>query len=251
MRVINCNSSQSAWETILEWFIFNEDDVLKNGIRHGNAMTAYDTIINIKEPYVDPNFDFNRFFNYKKHKWGSLVNNYIDLMKLQIVKQEILKKSESGYYNISFQFDNTHDSGKGCLLSCSFINRPKSDRPLIIVFIRASEIVKRLIFDLLLLQRIGEYIYDGKHFSLRIICPHMFASAETLAIYDSYKPLTELGNGNTNGLFHSAVIRKLNEFKSLKLEDIKYKIHRRAAIVIQDKCTGGRLLAKNLKFNSL
>lgn len=251
MKHLQFLTSQDAWCGIIEYFLNHEEEILKTGgLNYKALLVSYDTFIEIDRNWVDPEFDFNKMFNYKVQKWRGLINNYIDFNYLDIVKSEIIKKeiSRNQAYNISYVFDNSHQHGKNCLLSCTFIKRPKQDVPLISVTIRASEIVKRLIFDFLLLQRIVEYVYgEGKHVRLKIYFPHMFASAETIAVYNLYKPLRKVIQPN-GGKFQNEVQVLLEKFKSVDPETISYKVHRRAALAIQKKVTGGKLLAKNLNF---
>lgn len=254
MRELKFPTSQAAWEGINEFFITDEEELLKEGgIRYGALLIAYDTYVDIFRSWVDPEFDFNRMFNYKIQKWRSLVSNYINFDYLDIVRSQVLEKEfkNTSNYNLSYLFDNSHTSGKGCLLSCTFSRRPKVGNPLLIVSVRASEVVKRLIFDLLLLHRMAEYVYGkDQAVGIRIYFPHMFASAETLAVYNTHKSIQRVLRKKglkRNDLrpFQAKVLDKLDEFKSVNLDSIKYKVHLRAAKVIQGQQSGGQLLSKN------
>lgn len=55
-------------------------------------------------------------------------------------------------YNVSYIFNNKHDNGKQCLIAATFSKRFQEDIPVITMVLRASEITKRLMFDLLLVQ---------------------------------------------------------------------------------------------------
>jgi len=252
MRILKFATSQEAWEGINEYFITKEERILeKGGVRYGALLVAYDTYIEIFRGWVDPEFDFNRLFNYKIQKWRGLVNNYINFEYLDIVRSQVLEKEfkNNNNYNISYLFDNTHAHGKGCLLSCTFSRRPKYGEPILIVSVRASEIVKRLIFDFLLLQRMSEYVYgEDQKVSIKIYFPHMFASAETLAVYNLHKPIHELVRGIELRPFQEKILDKLAEYKGANLDSIKYKVHLRAAKVIQGKQNGGHLFAKDCVF---
>lgn len=141
-----------------------------NFVCKGRATYLYDYVVGIKKPKLDSKFDFGRHFNYTISKWKSLVANYIsreELNNLAIEIQAEENKNSRGYA-LALQFQNNHGHGKNCLLSMVFSRRPGKTKPNICVFLRASEITKRLICDLLLFQRIGEYVYKDIDFTLTI-----------------------------------------------------------------------------------
>jgi len=252
VKVLEYGSSQEAWEGINEYFLTEEETILKyGGKRPGSQLIAYDTLVRIRNSWVDPKFDFGKMFNYHPHKWNRLISNYMDMNVLDLVKAEVQsrERKKSSSYNVAFLFSNAHASGKGCLLSCTFTRRSGEPNPILIINLRSSEIVKRLIFDFLLIQRIGEYVYGDRNISLQIFFPNMYTNSETSIMYDIHKPILKL-EGFTGELpFQKSVIDKMEEFKLIDPEKIKYGIHRRAARVIQGTGKAPALLAEmcNLK----
>jgi len=217
-------------------------------------MISYDNILRITRLEVDPDFDFNKHFNYKINKWNSLVSNYVDLNYLDLVKAEVRKRevAKDTSYNISYIFSNAHGHGKGCLLSLTFTRRPYFPDPLLIIQLRSSEIVKRLIFDLLLAQRIGEYVYGENTLMGGIFyLPNTYTMAEVSAVYDVYKPLKDILYPDLTELkpFQKKVMDALKKMTETNYIDIKYKIHLRSAKVLQGGTTGAPLLVKNLRLS--
>lgn len=229
--------SMKAWDEINQAFILGCNTDLFHFIKGHNALYAYDVVINIVKPQVDPDFDFGRYFNYTKSKWVSLVNNYINIEELKNIKDEIIhienKNSSNKVYNLALQFTNKHDHGKNCLLSMIFSHRIGDSKAIISVYLRASEVTKRLICDLLLFQRIGEYIYGSVNdFRLVVHFNQLFNDDNVLIMYDNRKSIKNI----LKSICHS---ERANHLKSLlkKMKDtnpelIKYKVHRRAAKVL-------------------
>lgn len=225
--------SMKAWEELNEAFI-KADSRFHFMFGHG-ALYAYDLVIGIRRPQVDPNFDFGRHFNYTSSKWRSLVANYVDKEELAVIRDEVTteetKRSSSKVYNLALQFTNKHGHGKNCLLSMVFCRRFGDSKPTVCVFLRASEVTKRLICDLLLFQRIGEYVYGNTSFQLVIHFNQIFNDDTVLLMYDVHKSIIGLlkdsGGERTRNL-----LKRLAELKMKNPEDVKYKVHRRAAKVL-------------------
>ena len=257
-KVMKFKTSQEAWEGLNRYFILMEDEIVeRQGVRTGGQLIAFDTILRIELMQVDPEFDFNKHFNYKIQKWTSLVNNYVNLNYLDLVKNEVKRReaANDNTYNISFQFDNSHGHGKGCLLSLTFSRRPYFPDPILIVQLRSSEIVKRLIFDFLLIQRMGEYVYGNEgRFGGIFYLPNAYTMAEVSAMYNVHEPIhnmvaeTEESTGDhwMPGPFTRKVLVALEKMATINQKDIKYKIHLRASKVLQGNITGNPLLAKDL-----
>lgn len=250
-KTFNYNTSQEAWEGINEYFIQEEEEIVaRKGLRTGGQLIAFDSLINIGLLKVDPEFDYNAHFNYKTQKWTSLVNNYVNLNYLDIVKLEVRRReaARDNSYNISFIFDNSHAHGKGCLLSLTFTRRPYFPDPILIVQLRSSEVVKRLNFDFLLIQRMGEYVY-GENARMGSVwyLPNSYTMSEVSAMYDIHKPILSLIEPDTVLPFQKKILEALAKMKGTNYEDIKYKIHLRAAKVLQGGTTGAPLLAKNMQ----
>ncbi len=242
-------TSQEAWEGLNEYFIYQEESIVKRcGTRSGNQLIAYDTFVNISKLWMDPTLDFNKLFNYKKNKWVTLVNNYVDRNYLDLVKMDVRTREakKDNTYNVSYQFSNTHNHGKGCLLSITFSRRPYFPDPLLIVHLRSSEIVKRLGLDLLLVQRIAEYVYgDGVNAGAKFYFPNMYTMSEVSPLYGIHKPIQMDHSG---GPFFNKVLKSLQVLQVSDPDEIKFHMFARSARAVQGKVTGGQLLAGNLKF---
>ena len=250
-KTFTFRTSQEAWEGINEYFLTEEEEIVeRRGVRTGGQMISFDNILRITRLEVDPEFDFNSHFNYKINKWNSLVSNYVNLNYLDLVKAEVRKRevAKDNTYNISFIFDNAHGHGKGCLLSLTFARRPYFPDPLLIVQLRSSEIVKRLIFDFLLIQRIGEYVYgENQTMGSIFYLPNAYTMAEVSAMYNIHSSLTDLLPPTGLLPFQKKVWEALSKMQGTPYAEIKYKIHLRAAKVLQGGTTGAPLLAKNLR----
>ncbi len=251
LKVFEFATSQAAWEGLNEYFLLQETDIKKRqGTVSGSLMIAYDTLVRIRKLRVDPEFDFGKTFNYRIQKWNTLVSNYVDLNLLDLVKLEVQKREakRDSNYNIAFLFDNTHASGKGCLLSLTFSRRNYADNPILIVSLRSSEIVKRLNFDFLLIQRIGEYVYGTKaHISAHIYIPNMYTVPEVSAMYHKHKDIEKmLAEVEELSPFQKKTLATLTKFKDIDIDKIAYKIHQRAAKVLQGHGDLKPLLAKDL-----
>lgn len=255
VKQLEFSTSQKAWEGINEIFIkadpsfFGKDNgtILVNGAKY-----AYNVVINIRKAWMDPDFDFGKLFNYQSQKWTLLLNNYVNMNQLDLMRSQVrsyeLKKSRN--YNFSFDFDNTHSNGKGCLIAASFCRRIDLDIPIIIANMRSSEITKRLSFDLLLLQRLGEYVYgDNQSFMIQLNCNQMYCNTETLIMYDNWRPIKKLTKGLSSEHVKE-VLKTLHFFKTCDESQVKYKVYRRTLACLQPGSVPQKkeitLLAKDL-----
>ena len=239
--------SLSAWETINEMFLRHSPEL--GAIEHSHALYVYDYVMGIEIPKLDPKFDFGRHFNYTMAKWKSLIANYIDFPELNKIKEEVTKeelKSKSRIYNLALQFHNKHGHGKNCLLSMVFSHRACEEIPTISVFLRASEVTKRLVCDLLLFQRIGEYVYGNKPFSLVIHFNQMFNDDTVLLMYHAHKDIHKIIKPTTDRSKH--LLSTLDKLLTKNPAEVKYKVHRRASKVLRpDLCKYPKTLAKDCK----
>ena len=249
MRTFKFETSEKAWEGLNSFFVLGDEEIKKDGLVSGNQAIAYDNYIEINKAYISPDFDFNKYFGYHKHKWSKLISNYVNINMLEIVRAEILSKEKNASYNVSFQFSNAHDSGHGCLIAMTFIKRPGYGRPLILVSLRSSEITKRLIFDLLLFQRMGEFVYgEGADMSLALHIPNMFTTTENLTMFHIYKDVKKLLNDRIElTKFQTKILATLENFSTIDPEKITYRVFRRPARQLQGLKDSKPLLTKNLK----
>ena len=189
-------TSMEAWEGVNELFLNYGKELFGYGASANSGMAVvYNVFIKIRKAWVDPEFDYGKCFSYREQKWTLLVNNYLNLNKLDLLRSKV-RYFQSKYnqnYNISYLFDNSHDNGKGCLLAATFSRRLNEDIPVITVMLRSSEITKRLIFDFLLIQRMGEYVYGpDTTFMINLFATQMYCNAETLIMYNSHKPIKSI-----------------------------------------------------------
>lgn len=237
------NNSQEAWEGINEYLLLEEETIMKEGgEQYGPALVVYDLFTVIHDARINPNFNFGYSLGYSIQKWSSLVNNYVDMNYLEVIKSRVhereLKNSKS--YNISMLFDDSHGSGKGCLLTITFIRRVGLGYPIMHVNIRASEVTKRLIFDLLLFQRIGEYVYGkNQQFGLHLMIPHAYISVESIIMYNNHRNITKLMNRRLGkdrskwGKFQQKVIELYDKYSTIEPKLVTFKVHLRSVMQIQ------------------
>jgi hypothetical protein len=230
-------SSQEAWEGINEYFLTQEQEVVdRGGTRTGSQLLSYNHFIDIHRAWINPDFDFGKMFGYTPTKWTHLISNYINMAYLSLVKSEVIARElkNSKQYNISFNFSNSHGSGKGCLLSCTFVRRPSVGYPILLFNLRSSEVVKRLAVDFLLLQRIGEYVYGDTKFGLQLFCGNLYTTAEFSTMYNTHKKLRKIITDRDNlQPFQTKVLEIFKRFKTVDPATIKYKVHLRAVKRLQ------------------
>lgn len=244
-------TSQEAWEKLNEAFL-RLDPVLfdKGATANSGVAVAYNVFIKIRKAWVDPDFDYGRCFNYKETKWTSLLNNYIDFNKLDLLRSKlrILKNKYNQNYNVTYMFNNHHDNGKQCLIAATFSKRFQEDIPVITMVIRASEITKRLIFDFLLIQRMAEYVYGpDQSVQINLFATQMYGNVETLLMYSAYKPLKKVIKGIDNPWTKRVkeVYKKIQ--KSTEKEWSSFKVFFRSFKVLRpDLYEYQALLAKDL-----
>jgi len=254
-------NSQEAWEGLNEYFLNNSKEIMqRGGGRYGPQLISYDMFIRIRKAWVDPDFDFGNTFGYRKQKWSSLVNNYINLNFLDVLKSQVLEKEakKATSYNISMPFDNSHGSGKNCLLSLTVSRRVTSDHPILSFNLRSSEITKRLLWDLLLVQRIAEYVFGEKQYvSIQLFCGNIYQNTESFIMYDAHKKIKKLLVKDDEGkldIWQERALKTLKEFKEVDPSKVTYKVHLRSVRQLQKvngvPLSGDRpLLAKNCKIH--
>lgn len=251
---------QEAWDGLHD-YMFNEEAKIRKrgGGTYGSELVQYDNLIHVTDGRIDKNFNFGRTIGYSYKKWSKLISNYVNFNYLDLIRSEILDRESkrSNNYNYTYHFDNSHGSGKDCLISLTFCRRKGKELPVLIYNTRASEITKRLIFDFLLIQRIAEYVYGRKQ-RVEVICfiPFMFINLECSLMYLSDRGLTgclRKGKSGSYSQYQERLIEKHKKFSELDIEKIKYKVHKRAAAQVQRKPNGDPvsgvkdLYAKELK----
>lgn len=256
---VNCHlfefaTSQEAWEKLNEAFFIKDPEIFdSNNSSYNSGMTVlYNVFIKIRKAWVDPDFDYNKMFNYKEQKWTLLVNNYLDLNKLDLLRSKV-RYFQSKYnqnYNLSYSFDNNHGNGKGCLLSATFSRRIGDDIPVITMMLRSSEITKRLIFDFLLVQRMGEYIYGPEQsFMINVFATQMYGNTETLLMYNTHKPVKKLLKRSYDQEWAKSAQAVFDKFMNNPHSFGTYKVYLRSAKCLNPEAFNRKstpLLAKNL-----
>lgn len=245
-------TSTEAWEKLNEYFITLNPMLFDQGsVANSSLAAVYNVFIKIRKAWVDPDFDYGRHFNYTESKWTTLLNNYVDFNQLDLIKSKIKvnKASYNQNYNLSYLFNNSHVNGKQCLLSATFSRRFTEDVPVITMVLRSSEITKRLIFDFLLIQRMGEYIY-GKDatFQINLFATQMYGNIETLCMYEAHRPLKKLFKSMKDQVWKQKFLEVYNKFtKGTEKDFSSYKVFLRCFKVIRpDLYTYRPLIAKNM-----
>lgn len=240
---LNCSTSQQAWEKLNEYMFLNELELKDKGAgRDGNVTISYDNFIFIKKAWVDPSFDFGKMFGHRIQKWTHLVKNYVDMNYLNILKEDIQTREskKQKVYQVTKHFTNSFENGKDCLISLTFSRRLDSPIPVLVFHIRASEITKRLLWDFLLIQRMGEYVYGDKEFSIVLYCPMAYLNVEAFTMYHNHRSIKRIlklqyGDNYKESLkpFQQRVLGVLNKFLKCDPMSISYKSHRRAVKQLQ------------------
>lgn len=246
-------NSQIAWEELNIYFLNSSNEILKRGGgRYGPQLISHDIFIKIRKAWVDPEFDFGNMFGYRRQKWSSLVNNYINLNYLDILKSEVLakEKKRAPSYNLSMPFDNSHGSGKNCLLSLTVSRRVAVDHVIMTFNLRSSEITKRLLWDLLLIQRIAEYIFGpDQYVSIHLFCGNMYQNTESFIMMHKHIPLKKMlkksdNKGKQLDQWQKRAVDTLEEFLHPDALKKTYKVHLRSSRQLQNYHGDRPLLAK-------
>lgn len=244
-------TSMEAWEKINEYFLqMNPILFSKGALANSGLAVCYNIFVHIRKAWVDPEFDYGRHFNYTSSKWSVLLNNYIDFNKLDLMRSRIrqMKVKYNQNYNVSYIFNNKHDNGKQCLIAATFSKRFQEDIPVITMILRASEITKRLMFDLLLVQRMAEYVYGpNQSVQLNIFATQMYGNTETLIMYDAHKSVPKIIK-KYNNPWTDNVKKVYKKFKEGKEKDFQsFKVYFRSFKVVRpDLYQYKPLLAKDL-----
>ena len=246
-------TSQEAWEKLNEAFL-RIDPILfsKGSVANAGLAVSYNVFVKIRKAWVDPDFDYGRHFNYTEAKWTTLLNNYLDFNQLDLVKSQVRMRraSYNQNYNVSYIFNNSHNNGKQCLLSATFSKRFQEDVPVITMVVRASEITKRLLFDLLLIQRMSEYVYGkDQTVQINIFATQMYGNIETLLMYAAHKPLKKILKGTDKNSSWIQRVLEINDkfMKGTEKDFSSYKVYLRCFKVLRpDIYSYKPLLAKNM-----
>ncbi len=254
---------QQAWEGLNEYMVLEAPKVIElGGATYGTQIISFENFVKVTRAWVDPEFDFGYIFGYTIRKWTSLINNYVDIPALELMKTQVqarlLKGSKA--YNFTTHFTNSHSSGKDCLISLTFSQRVNMDHPVVTFHARVSELTKRTLFDFLLVQRMIEFVYGHHDVEVHYITPSFYLTAEAFSMYNNHRDIKKLfkkyskaNPGAPTIKFQERVLNKLEEFKTVDPSTIKYKVNLRSVNQVQlgedGRPISGRapLLAKDLK----
>lgn len=200
MKTYSYTTPVEAWSSLVEKAINADPEeglfTDKQGAEITGQVFTYGLQFSIEDPTFDPDFDFGTMMGYTQSKWSTLLNNYLDLDAMDVLKVQIreFEKMKSSYrnYHIGFHFADAHNNGKGCLLSGVFSRKINQDKPELTVVMRASELVTRLPWDLLLLCRLGEYVYGHTNFTIQVFMVSAFADDVSLMLYNGHKDIEEV-----------------------------------------------------------
>lgn len=188
------STSQEAWENLNEMFLLGDENLFSTGLLSPGMAVAYNVFIKIRRTYLNPDFDFGKLFNYHITKWNLLLNNYVDLNALDLLRSKVryFVNNKRYSYSFTYHFENNHSSGKGCLIALTVSRKYTDDIPTLTLLLRSSEITKRLAFDMILVQRMAEYIFGNNECMLNIFASQMYANIETLIMYDAHKDIQKI-----------------------------------------------------------
>ena len=195
---LNYKDPVDAWQSIIKLFLNQDESLFKEG--QGAVITGslytYGMTVFIENATFDPDFDFGKIMGYSQGKWSSLLNNYLDLDAMDVLKAQIREfeknKAVNRNYHIGFNFADSHGNGKGCLVSGIFSRMIYVEKPRLTIIMRASDVVTRLPWDLLLACRMGQYVYGHEEFSIELVIRSAFADDISIMLYNGFEPIEPL-----------------------------------------------------------
>lgn len=237
MKSFVFKTGDEAWASINKMFI-EQDEKLGlfsdgQGASITNSLYTYGMSVLIEEAKFDPEFDFGKIMGYTQSKWSSLLNNYLDLDSLDKLKLQIRElekdKAINRNYHIGFNFADSHGNGKGCLVSGMFSRMIGIDKPRLTIVMRASDVVTRLPWDLLLAIRMGEYVFGYTEFTVELFIRSAFADDTSLMLYNGYEPIEPIIEKIKNEGRRKRLKKALKRVKkaSEKGDDPKYQAYMR------------------------
>ena len=235
MKSFVFKTGDEAWASINKMFI-EQDEKLGlfsdgQGASITNSLYTYGMSVLIEEAKFDPEFDFGKIMGYTQSKWSSLLNNYLDLDSLDKLKLQIREleknKAINRNYHIGFNFADSHGNGKGCLVSGMFSRMIGIDKPRLTIVMRASDVVTRLPWDLLLAIRMGEYVFGHTEFTVELFIRSAFADDTSLMLYNGYEPIEPIIEKIKNEERRKRLKKALKRVKkaSEKGDDPKYQAY--------------------------
>lgn len=193
----------NPWEAYIglnKWWYNNYETLhRRGGGRYGSELFMPNVFFHCGYGKIDPKLDLGKLLGYSPTKWNTLVTNYLSYQGVHDVRDAVQEREKAGKsnYNVVMLFTNQYKKGKGCLISLQFSKRPRKDpntgeHERVVTFsTRATELTKRLIFDLLLVQRVAEFVYKGTgvKWNVQFFSPHVYQCAESLVLLTNHQPL--------------------------------------------------------------
>lgn len=248
--------SQTAWVELNRYFINNANYIVNylDGYNGGNTLALPNATFIIDRLKVKSDFDFNKAFNYSISKWTLLISNYVDLEKLRDFKARFDIANKKKTFNESFHFTNSHGHGKGCLLTLTISKRIRSIRKkgvpynyIVTIHMRSSEITKRLLMDLLLIERIVDFILGKESKNCKTVF-HVCNLYQDIISATMLEPIIGIeGNIVIVNKWNRNLLKFLRNFTENDIENQNRKVYKRSMKVLQNKTEGEPLLAKQLK----
>lgn len=248
MKSFTFKTADEAWAGINRMFIeANEELGLfkeGQGASITNSLYTYGISVLIENATFHDDFDFGKILGYTVTKWSSLLNNYLDLDALDQLKLQIREleknKAVNRNYHIGFNFADSHGNGKGCLVSGIFSRMIYIEKPRLTIVMRASDVVTRLPWDLLLAVRMGEYIYKHSDFSIELLIRSAFADDTSLMLYNGYEKIEPIIEGLENEERRKRLKKVLRKTlkASEKGDDPKYQAYMRVYKIFNPKAYG-------------
>ena len=200
MKSYNFDNPVQAWSELNLKFIRKDPELFgeNQGADITGSLFSYGITMLIENATFDPDFDFGKIMGYTQSKWSSLLNNYLDLDVLDQLKNTVREleknKAVNRNYHLAFSFADAHNNGKGCLVSGVFSRMIYIEKPRLTIVMRASEIVTRLPWDLLLACRLGEYVFGHTDFSIEVFMRSAWCDDISLMLYNGYQEIEPIIN---------------------------------------------------------
>ena len=187
----------NPWEAYIglnKWWYNNYETLhRRGGGRYGSELFMPNVFFHCGHGKIDPKLDLGKLLGYTPTKWNTLVTNYLSYTGVHELRDIVQEREKAGKsnYNAVMMFTNNYKKGKGCLISLQFSKRPRSKERVVTFSTRATELTKRLIFDLLLVQRVAEFVYKGTDvkWNVQFFSPHVYQCAESLVLLTNHKPI--------------------------------------------------------------
>jgi len=233
-------TSLDAFRGINKTLLFDAEAIEESGFQQSSQVNLYNLLVRVERSYLSEDFDFSALANYRAAKGTSLINNYVDRDYLDEVIAQVLHKElrKTKSYNLSFHFTNAHDGGKGCLLTCTFARRYNDPTPVLIANVRASESFKRLLFDFLLLHRMGQKAYGDQPFAVEIFFPYIWQVPDWASMFLKFdKASLRKAKKAEEGTYPNKVYKKYIQLKNTPEEEMnafKYHALKRSWKVVND-----------------